>query len=296
MNSFAYALKEAFNNLGRNALIVLGAILAVFISLTLTFGTLVFGEIVRVNTLQWAQDVRVIAFLQDDMTAAGTDNLQQEVSTWPQVQDVFYVSKPDAHEEALLLFSNDDAMLRVLGENPDLLPASLRVQPVDPEDYDLIVTRLESTPGVLQVESADDAIDAMIALRDGLQIMFWLLAVALGVAAVALIANTIHMAIYARREEIEIMRLVGASNWFVRTPFLIEGALEGFIGGALAVTFILVAQQLAVDRLEQLPSWINLAIQNDFLLRQGALVLLFGVLAGLVGSSLSLAVHRTLRS
>ena len=296
MTAFTYALREAFHNLGRNALIVLGAILAVFISLTLTFGTLVFGEIVRVNTLQWAQDVRVIAFLQDDMTAAGTDNLQQEVATWPQVQDVFYVSKPDAHEEALVLFSNDDAMLRVLGENPDLLPASLRVQPVDPEDYDLIVTRLESTPGVLQVESADDAIDAMIALRDGLQIMFWLLAVALGVAAVALIANTIHMAIYARREEIEIMRLVGASNWFVRTPFLIEGALEGLIGGALAVTFIVVAQQLAVDRLEQLPSWINLAIQNDYLLRQGALVLLFGVLAGLIGSSLSLAVHRTLRS
>jgi len=296
MTAFSYALREAFNNLGRNALIVLGAILAVFISLTLTFGTLVFGEIVRVNTLQWAQDVRVIAFLQDDMTAAGTDDLQHEVSSWPQVQDVFYVSKPDAHEEALVLFSNDDAMLRVLGENPDLLPASLRVQPVDPEDYDLIVTRLESTPGVLQVESADDAIDAMIALRDGLQIMFWLLAVALGVAAVALIANTIHMAIYARREEIEIMRLVGASNWFVRTPFLIEGALEGLIGGALAVTFIVVAQQLAMDRLEDLPSWINLAIQNDFLLKQGALVLLFGVLAGLIGSSLSLAVHRTLRS
>ena len=296
MTAFVYALKEAFNNLGRNALIVLGAILAVFISLTLTFGTLVFGEVVRVNTLQWAQDVRVIAFLQDDMTAAATGDLQQEVSSWPQVQDVFYVSKPDAHEEALVLFSNDDAMLRVLGENPDLLPASLRVQPVDPEDYDLIVTRLESTPGVLQVESADDAIDAMIALRDGLQIMFWLLAVALGVAAVALIANTIHMAIYARREEIEIMRLVGASNWFVRTPFLIEGALEGLIGGALAVTFIVVAQQLAVDRLEQLPAWINLAIQKDYLLRQGALVLLFGVLAGLAGSSLSLAVHRTLRS
>jgi cell division transport system permease protein len=92
------------------------------------------------------------------------------------------------------------------------------------------------------------------------------------------------------------MRLVGASNWFVRTPFLIEGALEGFIGGALAVTFIVVAQQLAVGRLEQLPSWINLAIRSDYLLRQGALVLLFGVLAGLAGSSLSLAVHRTLRS
>ncbi|MGI9584552.1 MAG: cell division protein FtsX [Acidimicrobiia bacterium] len=296
MTTLTYVFKEALNNLGRNALVVLGAILAVFISLTLTFGTVVFGEVVRVNTLQWAEDVRVIAFLQDDMTAEATAELQSEVATWPQVADVFYVSKPEAFDEAIILFSNDEAMLRVLEENPDLLPASLRVQPADPEDYDLIVTRLESTPGVQKVESAGDAIDAMIALRDGLQIMFWLLAVALGVAAVALIANTIHMAIYARREEIEIMKLVGASNWFVRTPFLIEGALEGLIGGALAVTFIVVAQQLAVDRLADLPDWINLAIQNDFLLRQGALVLLFGVLAGLAGSSLSLAVHRTLRS
>jgi cell division transport system permease protein len=104
------------------------------------------------------------------------------------------------------------------------------------------------------------------------------------------------MAIYARREEIEIMQLVGASNWFVRTPFLIEGALEGLIGGALAVAFIVVAQQLAVDRLADLPDWINLAIQNDFLLRQGALVLLFGVLAGLIGSGLSLTVHKYLRT
>ena len=296
MTSLTYMIKEAFNNLGRNALVVLGAILAVFISLTLTFGTLVFGEVVRVNTLQWAEEVRVIAYLQDDMTAEATAELQNTVAGWPQVTEVSYVSKQGAFEEGLILFSNNEAMLRVLKESPDLLPASLRVQPVDPEEYDRIVIQLESTPGVKEVQSAGDAIDAMIALRDGLQIMFWLLAVALGVAAVALIANTIHMAIYARREEIEIMRLVGASNWFVRTPFLIEGALEGLIGGALAVTFIVVAQQMAVDRLSQLPEWINLAIQNDFILRQGALVLLFGVAAGLVGSSLSLAVHRTLRS
>ena len=153
-------------------------------------------------------------------------------------------------------------------------------------------TEAGSAPGDPMLERVVKA----LASARRLQIMFWLLAVALGVAAVALIANTIHMAIYARREEIEIMRLVGASNWFVRTPFLIEGALEGLIGGALAVTFIVVAQHLVVDRLSDLPDWINLGIQNDFLLRQGALVLLFGVLAGLIGSSLSLAVHRTLRS
>lgn len=296
MTRVSYMFKEAISNLSRNALVVLGAILAVFISLTLTFGTLVFGEVVRVNTLRWAEDVRVIAFLQDDVSAEATSALQADIASWPQVADLFYVSKAEAYEEALVLFANNESMLSVLEKSPDLLPASLRVQPTDPDDYDLIVTRLNSTPGVKSVQSADAAIDAMIALRDGLQLMFWILAVALGAAAVALIANTIHMAIYARREEIEIMRLVGASNWFVRTPFLIEGALEGFFGGALAVAFVVTAQQLAVDRLQDLPDWINLVIDKNFLLRQSVLVLLFGVAAGLVGSSLSLAVHRTLRS
>jgi cell division transport system permease protein len=291
-----YVVREAFANMGRNGLVVLGAVLAVFISLTLTFGTLVFGEIVRVNTLQWAEDVRVIAYIRDDLAAAAVTDLQQEVTGWEEVADVSFVSKADALEEARVLLSSQPATLRVIEENPDIVPASLRVQPTNPDDYSAIVIRLEGTPGLLRVQSAGPAIDAMIALRDGLRVMFWLLALALGVAAVALIANTIHMAIYARREEIEIMRLVGASNWFVRTPFLIEGAAEGFIGGLLAVLFIVIAQQLAVDRLQDLPQWINVAVPDSFLLQQGALVLLFGMLAGLVGSGLSLTVHRYLRA
>jgi cell division transport system permease protein len=249
-----------------------------------------------VNTLQWAEDVRVIAYIRDDLAAAAVTDLQQEVSGWEEVADVSFVSKADALEEARVLLSSQPATLRVIEENPDIVPASLRVQPTNPDDYSAIVIRLEGTPGLLRVQSAGPAIDAMIALRDGLRVMFWLLALALGVAAVALIANTIHMAIYARREEIEIMRLVGASNWFVRTPFLIEGAAEGFIGGLLAVLFIVIAQQLAVDRLQDLPQWINVAVPDSFLLQQGALVLLFGMLAGLVGSGLSLTVHRYLRA
>ena len=296
MTRLRYVAREAFQNIGRNALVVLGAILAVFISLTLTFGTVVFGEVVRINTLQWAEDVRVIAFIQDDVAPVAIADLQAEIKTWEEVEDVFFVTKSEALEEAQVLLANQPASLRVLNEQPDIIPASLRVQPTEPDDYQTIVIRLEGTPGLRDVQSAGPAIEAMIALRDGLRIMFWLLALALGVAAVALIANTIHMAIYARREEIEIMRLVGASNWFVRTPFIVEGAVEGLIGGVLAVAFIVVVQKMAVDRLTELPQWINVAVNNDFLMQRGALVLLFGVLAGLVGSSLSLAVHRHLRA
>jgi len=292
----SYVLREAFTNIGRNGLVVLGAILAVFISLTLTFGTLVFGEVVRINTIQWAEDVRVIAFVRDEVSPQAIADLTTEVESWDEVRDVFFVSKADALDEARDLFANQPAVLRVINENPDIVPASLRIQPEDPSEYRTIVVRLEGTPGLERVQSAGPAIDAMIALRDGLRIMFWLLALALGVAAVALIANTIHMAIYARREEIEIMRLVGASNWFVRVPFLLEGAIEGLVGAGLAVAFIVIAQQMALDRLTDLPEWINLAVENDFIMQRGALVLLFGVVAGLVGSGLSLAVHRYLRT
>jgi cell division transport system permease protein len=295
MSRISYVVREAFTNIGRNGLVVLGAVLAVFISLTLTFGTLVFGEVVRINTLQWAEDVRVIAFVRDDALTSVPD-LQAEMEAWEEVESVFFVSKADALDEARVLLSNQPATLRVIEESPDIVPASLRIKPINPDDYQTIVTRLQATPGLLRVQSAGQAIDAMISLRDGLQVMFWLLALALGVAAVALIANTIHMAIYARREEIEIMRLVGASNWFIRVPFLLEGAIEGFIGAGLAVVFIVVAQQLAVDRLTDLPDWINVAVQHDYLYSQGALVLLFGVLAGLIGSGLSLTVHKYLRT
>jgi cell division transport system permease protein len=296
MTRLRYSLREAFTNISRNGLVVLGAVLAVFVSLTLTFGTLVLGEIVRLNTIQWSEDVRVSVYLRDDVTPSGIADLRAEMEAWDEVDEVFFMSKQDSVEEAKVLLANRPAALRLIEEDPSIVPASLRVKPVDAADYQTIVTRAQAMPGTLRVESAGDVIDGMISLRDGLRVMSLFLAVALGAAAVALIANTIHMAIYSRREEIEIMNLVGASNWFVRTPFLLEGAIEGFIGAGLAVSVVVAGLRLADRQLTDLPNWVNIGIQSDYLFRSGALVLLFGVLAGLVGSGLSLAVHKYLKT
>jgi len=292
--SLRYVLSEAFNNIRRNALVVLGAILAVFISLVLMFGTLIFGEIARINTLRWSEDVRVIAFLRDEFR--DIEQLQATVEGWDDVAEVFFFSKTDAYGEGLELFKNQSAALRLLEEDSSILPASLRVRPVDINDYDTIVQRLAGSPGVEQISTAGPQVDALARLRDGLRVVFWILSVALGVAAVALIANTIHMAIYARREEIDIMRLVGASNWYIRIPFLLEGMIEGFVGGVLSVGVALGVYRLALDRLTSLPSFIEIEIGGEFLLQWGLITVGFGVLVGAVGSGLSLAVHRYLRS
>jgi cell division transport system permease protein len=287
-----YVLGEALNNIRRNGLVVLGAVVAVFISLFLTFGTLLFGEIARINTLQWSEDVRVIAFLSDDFR--DVDELMETVQGWEEVDEVFFMSKSEAAEEALVLLTG--AARRAFEDDPSLAPASLRVRPVDLSDYTTIEQRLQNSPGVYYVASAADAVQQIAAIRDGLRVFFWVLAFALGAAAVALIANTIHMAIYARREELDIMRLVGASNWFVRTPFLIEGVIEGIVGAGLAVAAVTGLYNLARDRLEALPEFINLVIDSAFLVRWGVLIVVFGAVVGFAGSSLSLAVHRYVRS
>ncbi|MDJ0962516.1 MAG: permease-like cell division protein FtsX [Acidimicrobiia bacterium] len=287
-----YVLNEAFNNIRRNPLVVVGAILAVFITLFLVFATLIAGEIARVNTLRWTDDVRVIAFLDDD---ADVDTLRADIESWVEVEEVFYVSKPEAYEEALELLADQQTVLETLQDAPEIIPASLRIKPVEIGEYDVIENRLQNMIGVFSVESADAAIDAMNSIRGTLQTFSLALAIALGVAAVALIANTINMAIYARREDLEIMRLVGAGNWFVRTPFLLEGVIEGLLGGAVAVAVIVGLYRLGLGSLETVEI-ITLEVDSEFLFTFGLLIVTFGAIVGLIGSGVSLALNRYIRS
>jgi cell division transport system permease protein len=290
----AYVLNEAFNNIRRNGLVVLGAVLAVFVSLFLTFGTLVFGEIARINTAKWQDDVRVIGFLSNDFR--DVEGLQEEIAGWAEVEEVIYFSPSEAVDEAGRIFADDPRMLQIIDDDPSIIPASLRVRPVDLNDYDTITQRLTNSPGVSDVISADETVKQIAAIRDGLRVFFWVLAVALGVAAIALIANTIHMAIYARREELEIMRLVGASNWFVRTPFIIEGVFEGVLGSGLAVALGVGLYRLAEDRLSDLPEFISLTVDSAFLIGRGLWIVAFGAVVGVIGSGISLAVHKYVRT
>lgn len=287
-----YVLNEAFNNIRRSPLVVVGAILAVFITLFLVFGTLIAGEIARVNTLRWTDDVRVIAFLDDN---ADVDTLRADIESWVEVEEVFYVSKPEAYEEALELLADQQTVLETLQDAPEIIPASLRIKPVEIGEYDVIENRLQNMIGVFSVESADAAIDAMNSIRGTLQTFSLALAIALGVAAVALIANTINMAIYARREDLEIMRLVGAGNWFVRTPFLLEGVIEGLLGGAVAVAVIVGLYRLGLGSLDTVEI-ITLEVDSEFLFTFGVLIVTFGAIVGLIGSGVSLALNRYIRS
>ncbi len=283
-----YLIREAFTNLRRNALIVFGAILAAFLSLLLVFSAVMLTEMVRSNTSRWEDGVRLVAFLQQELSFQAVAALTEEVRTWEGVAEVIYFSKSDAFEEAMDLFADEPALREVIEEDPTVLPASLRIKPIDTDTYTPLADRLAATPGVIQVQRGDEAIDRIRDLKTILTRLTVGAAIALGFAAVALIANTIRMAIYSRREEIGIMKLVGAGNWFVRIPFLLEGMIEGLIGGLLAFGVMLGTYQLLLDWQDQLPNWIDPEVSAEFIARWGVVTVLGGVAVGMIGSGIAL--------
>lgn len=282
---FQYLLHQAVSNLRRNVLVVFAAVVAVLVMLTLVFSTIVLRWAIDQDIGRWDDNVRVIAFLSDDLTFDEVEALMAEVQTWPEVDSVIYFSKAEAVQEFRELFADQPAMVAVVDEDPSILPASIRIRPSEAAAYSAITDRLVVKDGIQRVSAADEAIDALVQRSSRLQTFAVWIVIVLGAAAVVLIANTIRIAIFARRDEISIMKLVGAGNWFVRIPFFLEGVIEGVIGGILAVALVWAASGSIAELFSTTIDPGALSVPADFLFRQALLVLGFGAGTGLLGSA-----------
>ena len=292
MNRLFFLVREALVNLRRNLLVVAGAVLAVFISLTLAFGALVVNEVLRLNTLAWQEGVHVIAFLNDagvnGVPSDAHEQLLAEVQTWEEVKNAAPVDKAGAWAEFQEMFADQPELLEI---DPTSLPASIRIELVDIDLHESVAFKLQQQQQVVRrVDTAAEQIEQLQNLSSVLNVLGIGMAVILGLSAVVLIANTIRLAIYARRDEVEIMKLVGASNWYIRVPFLLEGMIEGLLGAAAAVFLVWLGSSRLADALTSFALF-HFDVGTDFFLRWGLLFLLFGVLAGVVGSMLGLSRH-----
>ncbi|MGA7272783.1 MAG: permease-like cell division protein FtsX [Acidimicrobiia bacterium] len=292
MSRVSFLVKEALVSLRRNALVVAGAVLAVFISLSLAFAALAFNELARANVVKWQEGVHIIAWLndagRDGVAADAHQKLLQEVQGWDEVQSASYVDKTQAYAEYQRIFANDPDMLEIL-DNPTVLPASIRIELKDINQYQAVSFRLQQQPQVvLKVSSAAAEIEQISALSRVVRFLGIGMSIVLGASAIILIANTIRLAIYARRDEVSIMKLVGASNWFIRVPFLLEGLIEGLVGAGLAVFTVWVAARALAGAATGIRLF-NFHIAGSFFVRWGVIFLLFGAAAGVLGSLVGLS-------
>ena len=284
----SYFFSETATNLRRNLLMTVAAISTVAISLLLLGGVAILHMAVRNMTASWEAKVEVSAYLSDDITEEERDALHTEVSELPQVQDVIYVSKEEAYEEFQQLFSRQPELYENIDE--DALPASLRIKLHDAEDTETVAALMTGRPGVNDVRYGGSVIKTLLRVNSLLRTITLVLAIILMAAAAALIANTIRLGIFARREEIGIMKLVGATKWFIRIPFMLEGVFAALVGALIASSIVLAANLFlfpkmgeAFQFLEQVFTFTSTEIVQVLLALAAG-----GVIVGLVGSGMAL--------
>lgn len=285
---FGYFVSETVTNLRRNLLMSIAAVSTVAISLLLLGGVQILGMVVGNMTRSWEAKVEVSVFLLDNITDGERQALVNQLSNMDEVEDVTYVSKEQAYEDFKEEWADQPAFYENLP--PDSLPASLRVKLTDAKYSEAIATLVNGAPGVDEARFGGDIIRRLLKVNSLLRTITLVMSVVLMIASAALIANTIRVAIYARRDEIGIMKLVGATNWFIRVPFMMEGVIAALAGAMIAGAIVLLANAVLFTRMgEALPF---LASVFSFSSGEIASVLLVlagvGAAVGLVGSSMAL--------
>ncbi|MBN1595716.1 hypothetical protein JW933_07315 [candidate division FCPU426 bacterium] len=236
--AFSFVLQEAFRSLFRSKrlnLISLGAmsmsLMALGLVLILNAGMMELANFVE-------EKIEIVIFLTDDMKEGEVPALMTKLQDHPQVLAVRHISKSSALNE----FSEDAALrdlLEVLGDNP--LPSSLRIELNEktPENVRRFITWLKQLPGVDDVSYGGGDADRLLQALQFTRLVVLVVTCSLLLASVVIIANIIGLMVYSRQEEISIMRSIGATNAFIRRPFLIWGMLQGAAGGLLASGLLL---------------------------------------------------------
>jgi len=295
--NLGYFVRESITNFRRNWVMSFGAVVTIYLSLLIVGVSVLTGVIIGDVVASVESKVSIQVFLKDGAAVPDIDALQKALVSDPLVKSVDYVSK----EEALERFKKDMAQSPEIVQNirGNPLPASLDLTLKDPRQVETMVAKIKANE--LFAKVADRPENPEESLKYGQQVVRKLFAftrviryieiafiLMLALVSLIFINNTIRIAIYARRKEIGIMRLVGASNGFIRTPFLLEGVMQSLIGATLAILTVVGLQAIIVPRLSDALPFLPLAVTGGTMTEIALMLIASAVVLGLLGSGLAL--------
>lgn len=291
--SAAYVSREAATNLWRNRLMTVAAILTVAVSLALVGCSLLLKQGASKATQQWQNGVTAIVWVKPTAPPAQSAAIKSELGSSPYIKSCVFRSQLYDFHEAQRIEPADEVAATVLAD----YPSSYRCILNDPSQAAAVYQNFIGKPGVFNVKYPGQQIKTMQSVIRILQWVFLSVAVVLLLSASVLILNTIRMAIFARRREVSVMKLVGATNWFIRLPFMAEGLLQGLAGAAVAVLVVLALYWgIGLNTVKTAANQGNIIAQMSLSGWEVAgtciLVGLVGVVVGVVGSAF--AVRRFL--
>ncbi|MEA5020567.1 MAG: permease-like cell division protein FtsX [Gordonibacter sp.] len=297
MSSFAYFIKESLTGFTRNLSTALGSIVTIFLSLLIIGIFFVGGIVVEKVVSSIENEVSIAVFLADDAPESDIQSLENYIKGLNGVASVGFTTKEQALDNFRnSMTSNPEIIDSLDGQNP--LPASIDVELSDPQLVEQVAASIEDNATFQKIYGYNTAAESLKYGQKTVEKLFSLTNYVryIGIALIALlifiamvfINNTIRLAILARRKEIAIMRLVGASNGFIRGPFLMEGALHAIIGSLLAVGMLELLRNFALPKLQGALQFLPLQLDlNAFLMIYAALILA-GLIIGLFGSALAM--------
>jgi len=295
MHSLAYFFKQSLQGFARNLSTTLGSIITIFLSLFI-IGLFLVGALVVDNIVKSVEsEVSITAYVKDDASSQQIEEVQTFIRGLDGVAEVSFTTKEEALEKFRNMSSNA-AIVDELGGNP--LPASINVELSDPQQVQDVANQIEQSQAFAKIADEDNPSDSLkygqrtveklFSVTNYLRYIGIALIILLVFIALVFINNTIRLAIMARRKEIAIMRLVGASNGFIRGPFLMEGALHAIIGAVLGIGCIELLRNLALPRLQSSLTFLPIELSFNSFLMIYLILLVAGLIIGLVGSALAM--------
>ncbi|ADU50329.1 protein of unknown function DUF214 [Thermaerobacter marianensis DSM 12885] len=288
--TLGYFLREALTGIRRNGFMSFASASTVFVSLVVLSLLLVVAANVRYLASYVESQVAVVAFLSPDMPREEGRALERRIAAMEGVAETRFVTREQALADLKAMFGDRADLLEgVEQENP--LRDSIEVRLADPRYGDQVSAALRQAQGVQDVKYRRDLADRIRRMGDAVRAGSALLVGLLAVTTLFLISNTIRLTVYARRREIQIMKLVGATDWFIRWPLVIEGVLLGLVGAGAAAALAWWGYDRLVVEVTRAVPFVPL-VPKEPLLNQVAQVLVAGgALLGALGSAMSLRRH-----
>lgn len=240
-----YVLSEVVTGLWRNVTMTVAMMITMAVSLTMLGASmLVYKQVDRMQSFFYGK-VEVSIFLKNDVTEAQRTSLQSDLKSDPLVQNVIYESRATAWQRFKTQFK--DAPDLVNATKPDSLPESFRVKLKNPEKFQAIYNKYNNRDGISEIVDQRKLLAKIFGIFNSMQNVALIVSIIQGVAALLLVANMIQIAAYSKRREVAVMKLVGASNWFIQAPFVLEAVFAGVVGAILAFAALFVAKTFFLE-------------------------------------------------
>ncbi|MFV2113503.1 permease-like cell division protein FtsX [Micromonospora sp. DT178] len=282
-----YVLSEVLVGLWRNVTMTIAMIITMAVSLTMLGASgLMYRQVDDMKDLYY-KNIEVSIFLDQEVSPEQRDALDAKLKGDPLVKEVLYVNKDEAYKRFQEMFQDAPDLLSAV--KADSLPESFRLKLNNPEQYKNIYDQYKDAEGVDEIVDQSRLLDKIFDILTSIQNIALAAAIVMAIAALLLVANTIQVAAYSKRREVAVMKLVGASNWFIQAPFVLEAVVAGLIGSLLGLVALIAAKYLLFDgSLQALQGLLSPVSWGDILF-------MFPLMAGVGGLVSAVTAWVTLR-